>query len=116
MRVTATLSLMLAATGALDAALPMWINFSDAELQRDKRIALAAMNSPEVWRRFPMQQHERRYTPVMREISFSFYPPEVNKVTVIVPTTHVGPRHRALIYVTFDHAGKILEISEVPEI
>jgi hypothetical protein len=107
---------VLAATTAVNAALPMWINFSDAELQRDKRAALEAMNSPEVWRRFPKQQHERHYTPVLREISFSFYPPEVNKVTVIIPTTHIGPRHKALIYVTFDHAGKILEMSEVPEI
>ena len=94
----------------------MWINFSDAELQRNKKAALKAMNSPEAWRRFPKEQHQRHYTPLVREISFSFYPPDVDKVTVIIPTTHIGPRHQASIYVTFDHSGKILTMAEVPQI
>ena len=94
----------------------MWIQFSDAELQRDKRMALAAINSPEVWRRFPKYPHQPHYTPVLREIDFCFYPPQVNTVTVVIPTTNIGPRHRALIYVKFDHAGKIFDMQEVPEI
>jgi len=53
---------------------------------------------------------------VLREIDFCFYPPDVKTVTVVIPTTHIGPRHRALIYVKFDHAGKIIDMQEVPEI
>src|SRR5207244_1992122 len=85
--------------------------FSDAELQRDKRRALAAINSPEVWRRFPKYPHQPHYTPVLREIDFCFYPPQVNTVTVVIPTTHIGPRHRALIYVKFDHIYVVSPLS-----
>ena len=94
----------------------MWIQFSDAELQRDKHAALKAMNSPEAWHRFPTHEHQRHYTPIIREIDFCFYPPDVDKVTVVIPTTHVGPRHRANIYATFDHFGRLLNLEEVPQI
>ena len=115
-RATAIVVLLLATSAASRAALPMWIQFSDAELQRDKQAAIIAMNSPDAWRRFPKHRHQRYYTPILREIDFCFYPPDVNKVTVVIPTTHIGPRHRALIYVTFDHFGKILDMAEGAEI
>jgi hypothetical protein len=110
------LGLLLVASQLIHAALPMWIQFSDAELQRDKQAAIKAMNSPKVWRRFPKYPHQRHYTPIVRHIDFCFYPPDVDKVTVVILTTHIGPRHRALIYVTFDHFGRILDMNEVPQI
>ena len=109
-------SLLLVASQLTHAALPMWIQFSDTELQRDKQAAIKAMNSSQVWRRFPKHPHQRHYTPILRDIDFCFYPPDVDKVTVVIPTTHIGPRHRALIYVTFDHFGRILDMNEVPQI
>jgi hypothetical protein len=51
---------------------PLWIVFTDAELQRAKRAALRAINAPHIWERFPKQRHERRYKPLPREISYGF--------------------------------------------
>jgi hypothetical protein len=117
-RSTATLGLVLALTLAARAAAPVWILFYEWELQRAKRAAVVAMNSPEVWKRFPKEQHERHYTPIMRDIAFGFTTKRGSGsiLTVIIPTTHIGPRHRALVHVTFDQGLKIIGIAEVPQI
>jgi hypothetical protein len=52
-------SLILATTVAAREPVPLWITFTEEELQRAKRIALQAMNSPEVWARFPKRGHQR---------------------------------------------------------
>jgi hypothetical protein len=111
-------SMLLASALALGAAAPVWISFYGWELERAKRAAIAAINSPDVWARFPSEQHKRHYTPIIRDIAFGFSE-ERGKgsiVTVIIPTTQIGPRHRALVHVTFDQGLKITHIAEVPEI
>ena len=116
-RTTLLFSLLLLATASAREKWPVFIAFPEADLQRDERAALQAMNSPAAWSRFPKHAHERHYTPILREISFAFSTSkDRGTVTVIIPTTRIGPRHRALIYVTFDGLGRIRDLDEVPEI
>lgn len=109
---------LLAASADAREPWPVWISFPEADLQRNKRAALRAINSPEEWRRFPREKHERRYTPILREIGFAFSQTkkEGDTVTVIIPTTASQHIHRTLIYVTFNGRGEIIGLSEVPEI
>ena len=92
--------------------------FSESEMQQNKQIALRAINSPEVWRRFPKHEHQHHYTPLIHEISFGFSTTRTRyqTMTVIIPTTHIGPRHRTLIYVRLDGRGDIPDMEEVPDI
>jgi hypothetical protein len=115
---TVTIILLLVFGVAAGASPEMWASFYDWELQRAKVSALRAMNTPEVWKRFPREQHERHYTPIVRDIAFGFATKRGSGsiLTVIIPTTHIGPRHRALVYVTFDQGLKIIHIAEVPQI
>jgi hypothetical protein len=117
-RATLLISLLLLATATAREKWPVFIAFSETELRHAKQVAIRAMNSPEAWRGFPSRSHERHYTPVLSEISFAYSTShnEGETVTVIVPTTHIGSRHRALIYATFNHRGKLLDLDEVPEI
>jgi hypothetical protein len=54
----------------------------------------------------------------IREIAFGFSAKRGSGsiLTVIIPITHIGPRHRALIHVTFDQGLRIIGIAEVPQI
>jgi hypothetical protein len=92
--------------------------FSESDMQHNKQIALRAINSPEVWRRFPKNEHQRHYTPLTGEISFGFSTTRTGyqTMTIIIPTTHFGPRHRTLIYVRLTGRGDILDMEEVPQI
>ena len=116
-RLAAIVSFVLTVTVAAREPVPLWIAFTEEELRRAKQTALQAMNSPEVWQKFPKRPHERHYNPLLREISFGFSKAAgLDTVTVIIPTTHIGPRHRALIYVTFNQGVvQIIDIAEVPE-
>jgi hypothetical protein len=108
---------LLAVASASDKA-EIFAAFRESDMQRNKQIALRAINSPEAWRRFPRNPHQRHYTAEMREISFGFSttPRGYETMTVIIPTTHIGPRHRTLIYVRLNGRGDILDMEEVPEI
>ena len=118
-RATLIVSLLLACTAAaVHAAAPVWISFRESELQWAKRAALRVMNSGPVWARFSTGQHERHYTPIVRDIAFGFSTErgKGSTLTVIIPTTHIGPRHRASVHVTFDQTLRIIGIAEVPQI
>ena len=117
-RTAAIVSLLLAVMIGARASAPVWIAFYDWEIQRAKRAAILAMNSPEVWQRFPSEQHERHYTPIVRDIAFGFSTKRGSGsiLTVIIPTTHFGPRHRAEIHVIFDQGLRIIGIAEAPQI
>jgi len=117
-RIVILTGVLFVATANAREKWPVFIAFSEVELQHAKQVALRAMNSPEAWQRFPTHAHQRHYTPILGEISFAYSttPAEGHTVTVIIPTTHIGPRHRALIYATFNHRGKLLDLDEVPEI
>jgi hypothetical protein len=118
-RIAAIVSIMLAATAAAREPVPVWIAFTDQELQRAKRTALHAMNSPEVWARFPKPKrtHQVHYTPLLRGISYGFSKARgLDTVTVVIPTTHIGPRHRAVVHVIFDQGLKIIDIVESLEL
>jgi hypothetical protein len=116
-RAATIVSLILAATVAAREPVPLWITFTEEELQRAKRIALQAMNSPEVWARFPKHAHQRHYTPLLREISYGFSKARgLDTVTVMIPTTHIGPRHRAEVDVIFVQGLKLIDIEESIEL
>jgi hypothetical protein len=116
-RIALLFGLLLLATASAREKWPVFIAFPEADLQRDKHAALRAMNSPAAWSRFPTHAHQHHYTPLLRQISFAFSTgKDGDTVTVIIPTTHIGPRHRALIYVTFDGLGRIRDLDEVPQI
>lgn len=116
-RATIILSLLLTTTAAAREPVPLWISFTEAELQRAKRTALHMMNSPEVWAQFPQRPHQAHYIALLRQIGFGFSQERgLNTVTVFIPTTHVGLRHRADVCVKFDQGLKITDIAESPEI
>jgi hypothetical protein len=117
-RATIIVMLLLTAAASAREQRESFAAFREIDLQRNKQIALRAINSPEAWRRFPKREHQRHYTPLTREISFAFTSTSTGYCTmyVIIPTTHVGPRHRTDIYVRLDGRGDLLDMEEVPEI
>jgi len=87
------------------------IVYTEAELQTYKDEAVKAINSPEVWKRFPKQKHEDRYTVVPKGIQYWFEPDKPNQVIVIVPVTKVE-FHAYYVAVTFKRGGEIIDMYE----